>query len=202
MSYTCGTKWTDELICAELKETMRVLNIKTMPTHSQMTTVFGNQKLVNAVVHHGGTKKFANLIGAEIKECESKLGDKFERLCSDEIRKRFGYRVVQMKPRYPYDLLVDGSVKVDSKVSKLYINNKDKTCFYTFNLEKKDPTCDVFVCYCINNEEQIVKTAIIPAAATSGKCQLSFGLNSKYDKYIDNWDFIRKLVEFNRLNVV
>jgi len=202
MGYVHGKMWTDELICAELKETMRILNIKTMPTHSQIIDLYGNQSLVNALVHHGGTKKFANLIGAEIKRCESEFGDAYEIFCSKEITERFGYLVDKMKPRYPYDLLVEGTVKVDVKVSKLYTNNKRKVCFYTFNLEKKNPTCDVFVCYCINSQEQIEKTYVIPSAALSGSTQLSVGISSKYDKYIDNWNLLHRLVEFNKTNIM
>lgn len=201
MGYTHGIKWSDELICTELKEVMRILGINTMPTHSQMDEVFGSEALTNAVVHHGGTMRFAKLIGAEIKECESKFGDKYENLCAKEISDRYGFVVEKMKPRYPYDLLVDGSVKVDSKVSKLYVNNKKKISFYTFNLEKKNPTCDVFVCYCINNNDQIVKTIIIPSSAVTGQTQLSTGVSGRWDKYINNWDLIQRLAEFNRSSI-
>ena len=202
MGYSYGTKWTEELICAELKEIMGILNIKTMPTHSQMIDVMGNTSLENAVVHHGGTKKFAQLIGATIKESESKFGDKYENLCAEEIKKRFGYDVFQTRPRYPYDLLVEKCVKIDAKVSKLYTNNRQNVCFYTFNTEKKEPTCDIFVCYCVNNALGNEKVLIIPAAAISGKTQLSIGMNSVYDKYLDNWELIRKYVSFNKSMII
>lgn len=202
MGYTHGTQWTDELICAELKEVMRILNIRTMPTHSQMIDTSGSNSLANAVVHHGGTKKFAKLIGAEIKECESKIGDKYENICADEMRKKYGYVVAQTKPRYPYDLIVEKCVKVDVKVSKLYVNNKQRICFYAFNTEKKEPTCDVFVCYCINHEDKIEKVLVIPSVVLSGITQLSVGNSSAYDKYIDNWDLIRKYVEFNKSTII
>lgn len=202
MGYTHGTKWTDEIICAELKEIMRILKIETMPTHSQIINLFGDQSLVNALVNHGGTKKFANLIGAKIKKCESEYGNEYEVECAEMITKKYGYVVDKMKPRYPYDLLVDGSVKVDTKASRLYINNNRKICFYTFNLEKRNPTCDVFVCYCINSNDQIEKTYVIPAIELKDKTQLSVGLNSKYDKYVDNWDLIKQCVEFNRKCII
>lgn len=202
MGYVYGKRWTDELICFELKETMRILGIETMPTHSQIVEVYGNEGLTNALVHHGGTKKFANLLGIDTKACESKFGDKYEVLCMQEIANRYGYETLKMKPRYPYDILVENSVKVDTKASRLYTSWKSKTSFYTFNLEKRSPTCDIFVCYCINNVDQIIKTFVIPACAVSGNTQLSVGvIRGKYDIYVDGWDLIKEYVEFNKSHI-
>ena len=99
-----------------------------------------------------------------------------------------------MPPRYPYDLLVGNNIKVDVKVSKMY-NNTIK--MYTFNLEKRFPTCDIFVAYCIDDNKNIVKTYVIPSAILSGITQLSVGIDkSKYDIYLDKWDIVDKYAKF------
>ena len=67
------------------------------------------------------------------------------------------------KAGYPYDILVNRNVKVDVKASRLF-NNYGNSKYYTFNLEKKDQTCDIFVFYCINQNDEIERTFVIPSA--------------------------------------
>jgi len=195
MGYTHGKRWDDDKIRVSLLQIVEKRGGKTMPTHFEILSLTGDGSLVDALVNHGGTKRFAEMLGLQIKQCESEVGDAYEELCAEQIRLLFGYDVKKMKPRYPYDLLVEGCLKVDAKVSHLY-TTKQNTKFYTFNLEKQNPTCDLFVCYCVDRTEKPVKTLIIPSGVVSGKKQLSVGLKSNYDKYADRWETIRSYVRF------
>ena len=167
----------------------------TMPTHSEIREFFGDNALVCAISKRNGTKYYAKLLGMEIKECESKFGDQLEDYCVLQIQEKLGLDGEKTKPRYPYDILVNRSVKVDVKVSRLF-NNYGNSKYYTFNLEKKDQTCDIFVFYCINQNDEIERTFVIPSTVLSGKTQLAVGKSSMYDKYIDQWRFISDYNKF------
>ena len=112
-------------------------------------------------------------------------------------------RVNYDEPRFPFDVLINGCVKVDVKVARVF--GSDKQGYYSFNLEHKKHSCDFFVCYCLDSSgENIVKTYIIPASIMDGKSQLGVGLSqSKYDAYIGRYDLIGQTCEFyDSLNLV
>lgn len=192
MGYSHGKKWTFEKVKEEVLKIAGVSGI--MPSFKVMDEITGNKGLSVAVSRYGGYKVVAEKLNLKIKKSETEFGRNFEIICLQEIEKKFALNCEQMTIRYPYDLLVSGAVKVDVKVSKKYkIHN---SFYYSFNLEKTAQTCDIFVCYCVDNEE-IVKTYIIPAVVLSGKCQLSVGIErSIYDKYLDQWHYITDYVEF------
>lgn len=202
MGYAHGIEWTDEMICEKLTEIASTMKVPHMPTHKEMDIYTNGKALSNAVSKHGGTKHFSSLLDLPIKNCESKFGDVYEDMCAEYISSTLGFEVEKMVPRYPYDLLIDKNVKVDVKSSKLFETKKGIT-FYSFNLEKKKPTCDIYVCYCISDENEILKTYIIPSIALYNIKQLSVGVHdSIYNKYIDRWDFIKEYAIFFGTKVV
>jgi hypothetical protein len=187
MGYSHGISWNEKLIEKTLIGIVEKNKLKTFPTHKQMNEITGSMALTNAVSRHGGTRYWANKLGLEIKPCESKLGEDYEFKCMEFI-KHLGYRCEKMPVRYPYDLLVENNIKVDVKCGNLYKGAAGE--YYTFNLEKKKPTCDLFVCFCLNND-RVEKVFVIPSCELSGKTQLSVGkIKSTYDKYIEEWDYL------------
>lgn len=193
MGYTHGKKWNQTTIENELKEVMRIANIETMPTHSLMNAITGNCGLSLAVSRNGGTKYWASRIGVEIKYCETELGYLYESECMGYLINNYGYECERTKERYPYDLLVNRNIKVDVKSGNLYHGIKGD--YYTFNLAKAKPICDIYVCYCM--DDGVKKVYIIPSCVLSGKTQLSIGkFRSKYDKYIDNWELFKTYNDF------
>lgn len=74
MGYSHGNQWTEKNIEIAIKEVMSKAKINTMPTHTVMKEITGNEALSNAVRRHGGSKYFADKLNLEIKQCESKLG--------------------------------------------------------------------------------------------------------------------------------
>ena len=186
-------KWSDNNIENAILEVVRKAKITSFPTHSQMQEITGSEALSNAVSKHGGSRYWSKRLGLEMKKCESKVGFDFECECLHYLVS-LGYDCELTIARYPYDLLANRNIKVDVKCSNLY--HAKSGDFYTFNLEKKMPTCDVFVCYCVS-EYDIEKTYVIPSCILSGITQLSIGKkNSKYDKYIDKWDIFARYDEF------
>ena len=114
-----------------------------------------------------------------------------------DIFEATGLHTVQTSSGHPYDLLTDNSVKIDVKVSKKFINNCNAMA-YTFNLEKREPTCDIFILYCVEDDESIDKILVIPACTLLGQTQIGVGKESKWDAYKDKFDFIYEYAMFFR----
>ena len=70
--------------------------------------------------------------------------------------------------------------------------------YHSFNLEKNEPTCDVFILYCINEADEVYKTYVVPSCKFYGQTQVGITAEgiSKLDKYIDNWDLLLKYDDF------
>ncbi len=193
MGYSHGRDWTKDDTEKDILRIVDTLGLDHFPTHSEMNNFYGNLSLSNRVSKSGGTRYWANELNLSIKNCESELGNDFELFAIKEIAEHTGLTSRQTKPRFPYDLLVDECVKVDVKVSYPFQNNCNVFA-NTFNLEKKEPTCDIFILYCLDMDGDISKTIIIPAVVLSGQTQIGVGKESKWDKYKDCWRYI---VEFD-----
>ncbi|QIB68245.1 hypothetical protein Ami103574_02475 [Aminipila butyrica] len=191
MGYTHGKRWNKELIVSGIMEIKKYYGLDRMPTRKEIENFCMDTALTNKISKTGGFAQYAKELGLEIKESESKLGIYFENYVLKLLQRR-GYDVELTTIRYPYDLLVNGRVKIDVKVSRSIVNKAGE--YYTFNLEKKQQTCDVYIAVCINNSKEVQKVYVIPANVMKGKTQLSIGLNnSKYDCYLNKYRIIRTL---------
>ena len=191
MGYTHGEKWTDELIEKKILEVVEKLNIDHFPTHSEMNKATGSKSLSIKVSRYKGTIFWAKKLNLPIKYSETSFGNKYEIIAISDIYENTGLHSVQTSTRHPYDLLVDNSVKVDVKVSKEF-SDKNRMNYFSFNLEKREPTCDFFVLYCINDDESYRKVLIIPSCSLLGQIHIGVGNKSKWDYYINKWDFIKQ----------
>lgn len=197
MAYSHGHPWTESEIADRIREVVSTHNMDTMPSHSELDSHYGNSSVSNIISKRGGSKYFASLLGLKIKVSESSFGEKYEDLCVQQIEDKFGFDCKKMLPRYPYDILVESATKIDTKSGRLYVHAKNHFKFYSFNLEKRYSTCDIFVCYCVDDNQNVVKTLVIPASILQGITQLSVGeTNSKYNKFIDAWHYIPQYVQF------
>lgn len=194
MSKDLKTQWGEERIEKHLKEMISQTHQTTFPTHTEMAEFFKDYRLSNAVRRHGGTRYWAEKLGMEVKDCESKFGDDYEERFIVEVMEKCGLQSSRCRVRYPYDVLVEDCVKIDVKSSNRVIAHGFE--MYSSNIEKDLQTCDVYVIYCIENGD-VSKTYIIPSVVLSGKTQFSVGVkSSKYDKFLNRWDIITKYVEF------
>lgn len=193
MGYVHGTRWTNEKITEEIYKVMNALGIERMPSNQEIIEVMKNTKLTNAIRRNGGFYEWARRLKLTTKECETKFGKRYEGKLQKYLTKK-RYTVERMSVRHPYDLLVNGCTKVDVKASRRYYYD-NKSYYYTFNLEKKNSTCDIYVCFCVNEEETLDKVLVIPSKFLKLK-QLSIGAVSEYDIYKDRWDYLDKFNEF------
>ena len=181
MGYTTGTQWTKDKIKNEIIEVMKTLIIERIPTSVEMKKVTKDSRLINAVRRHGGYLCWATEINTTQSECTTRTGLEGEVLIKSILEDK-QYQVDKMSVKHPYDLLVNGNIKIDVKVS-----NKYKGKYYSFNLEKANPTCDLYVFICIHGEEK--EFLVIPSKFLH-QTQISISDNSKYNNYKDRWDYI------------
>ena len=194
MGYVKGIRWSDDLIEAEIQKLVKDMGTPHMPSNSELVKMVGNFSLSNAIARHGGFNYWATKLGLSQKSSETKLGIEFERICKNQLEDR-GCNNVELTPiKFPYDILIDNSLKIDVKCANLYINPKDGYSFYTFHLEHNKPYCDIYICYTLNDDGSILNTYIIPSKLLKIR-QLTIA-GSKYDKYKDRWDYVDKYLDF------
>lgn len=179
--------WTDEKIQEEIRSVMEALNLKRMPSRSEIDDYCGDSKLTNAIGKNGGHYNFALRMGIDTKESETKIGDFFERYALAELTEK-GYEVERMSLKHPYDILVNGHVKIDVKCSTAYMMH-GISIVNTVGLSKDRATCDLYLIYLLDTGGHIDRTLIIPGHEVKMK-YLNIGKSSKYNKYIDRWDLI------------
>lgn len=189
MGYVHGRKWEDGDVEKEIMNVVDTLKLNRFPTKEEMIEFYGNKSLTSKISHSGGSKYYASILNLKLKDCESEFGGFYEDYTIDNIREHTGLSSVQMEIKYPYDILTNGNIKVDVKTSKKLYRKECAMPYYSFNLEKRDPTCDIFIFYCLNEELYIDKTIIIPSCLLAGKTQVGMGGLSKWDAYIDRWDY-------------
>lgn len=190
MGYTTGTQWTIDKIKAEILEVMKALNIERMPTSVEIKRVTKDSRLNNAIRRYGGYLFWSMKMGIQQSECTTRTGLEGELLIKDILEGK-GYKVDKMSVKHPYDLLVNGNIKIDVKVSHKYKGKYGQ--YYTFNLEKSNPTCDLYIMICIYSEKK--ELLIIPSKFLH-QTQISISDNSKYNIYKDRWDYIDQYNSF------
>lgn len=183
---TC-TGWTDESIKKGIRDVMNGYCLERMPSRSEIELFYGDSKLSNAIMKRGGFYEWAKRLNISTKDCETKLGIEAEGKVKTRLE-TMGFESVELTPvRHPYDILVNHRVKIDVKISHKY--EYGHGTFYSFGLAKPMQTCDVFIAIALDDN----KTYVIPSSILNNKKQLSIGMTSKYDKYINRWDIVQKL---------
>lgn len=182
--------WTDELIKERILEVVDFHGYNRMPTKKEIEDYYGNTALTKKIGATGGIEAWAEKLKLSRKPCESVLAAQYEKHAKKTLEEK-GFSCELTSVKHPYDILVNGGVKIDVKVSNLVTIGDSKA--YTFNIEKKQPTCDLYVAYCLDENKEIVKTYIIPSRVLTGQCQLSLGKNnSEYDIYLNRWELIKR----------
>lgn len=191
MGYSHGNYWTEEKIKSAVFEVVEKLKLDRMPSKPEIEKYYGDYALTGKLKDSGGMYHYAKLYGLPIKESDTYFGIQYEQLANDILTKK-GYDAELTSVLFPYDILVNKRVKIDVKVGRTL--NSGNINYYKFRFGKAKQTCDVYVAIALNTDESINKIYIIPASAVSGKTQLTIGYKtSKYDRYIDRWDYIKTI---------
>lgn len=185
MEHAFGEHWTQEKILQSVKDCMDATGLTRMPSRSELSGYYGNNKVTNAIKRFpGGYYKVAELLKIEMKESETQFGKYGEELAI-KLLEEHGFSVKRMTTRYAYDLYVNGSVKVDVKTARP--SRANKSFCYSFNLEKRFPTCDVYFLIAKNEE----KESIYIVSASINQTQIGLGTGTTvYSKYQNRYDII------------
>lgn len=192
MGHTHGIKWTDKLTEDKIYEVMRILDISRMPSTSETELILRDASLSNRIAKTGGFIFWADKLGLDIKNSETQLGHIFEDKAKVLIENR-GYKAEQMSCKHPFDILVNSKIRIDVKSARSYKLKGDKC--YTVGLNKKYATCDLYLIFILDEDENIEKTFIIPGCDLK-LTTMNFGKNSIYNIYLDKWDYLKKYDNF------
>ena len=105
-----GHRWTEQEVIEGITEVIEFLGVDRMPTRSEIIEYYGNTSLAKRISSTGGFYKWAERLGLEVKECESKLAHDIETICMNRL-KEMGYKCEMTSYNFPYDLLVDDCLK-------------------------------------------------------------------------------------------
>lgn len=194
MAYTHGTQWTDEKIKQRILEVVDVLKIGHMPTRSDIFKLRYNDPLHNGICRHGGYDFWAKQLGLSIKDCESKTGWEYEDIAINILNGR-GYLTQKTSRKCAFDILVNDCVRVDVKVGRPWLLRGSRV--HTFGINKPMPTCDIYMIFALDENNETERLFIVPSLELRVKT-LCIGKHSKYNKFIDRWDYIYKYCTFYR----
>ena len=167
-----------------------------MPSNNEVIEMTGSYALANAIQKNGGYEYWANRLGLERKHSETKVGIEYERKVAEMLRKG-GHNVQETTIKHPYDLLVDGCVKVDVKVASTSLTRGSKV--HAYRIAKRQHTCDFYICC----EVDTGGIYVIPANMVTGQVQIEMGLNSqKYNHYKGAFYLIDDAVQFYQSLVI
>lgn len=194
-------KWTDSLIKSSIMQVVSAYELGRMPSKTEVESYYNDNKLSSAISRRkGGWYKLAEELGLSLKECDTNFGKKYERVVAEKLDSD-GYEVTRMSQNYPYDLLVNGSIKIDVKASRIY--HSEKGSFYSFNIDKPFATCDIYILLTVEENGDVKDYYIVPSKAVFNNTQISIGLKtSKYDAYKNNWDSLLRYDAFMNNDVV
>ena len=166
---------------------------KRMPTNSEVIDYTGNMGLAIAIQKHGGYVYWAKKLGLPRLQNETMVGIDAENKVAD-ILKSLGYQVSITPTRFPYDILVNGCVKIDVKcANKSYVRG---TPIHAYRIAKTIPTCDIYVCCELDSD----KYYIIPAHKCTGQTMIEMGIDSKkYAIYLDQWQTVGEMSKLYQL---
>lgn len=187
-----GHKWTEDKLRDELLKCIDLLMLDRMPTAEELKSIGRNDVHVKV----SRTKKYsgwAKELGLQLKSCETRVGQEWEGQLASFIALIGPHRVERMSTKYPYDLLIDGCVKVDVKTAKPHYKFGYRV--QTFGINKTEPTCDIYILVALDENGKMEKMYVIPSHLMKMK---TFHLRSEstWDAYIGRWDFIRKYSDF------
>ena len=189
-------KWNEELITTKLTDLANTFTPVRMPSNREVIEATGNYALSNAIQKSGGYSYWANKLGLEQRQSETKIGIEYEHKVADILRKS-GHSVQGTTVKHPYDLLIDNCIKVDVKVANTSLTKGSKV--HAYRIAKKQHTCDFYIC-CEADGDGIY---VIPANAVTGQVQIEMGQGSqKYRPYRDAFYLIDDAVNFYKSLVI
>jgi len=193
MGYTHGEQWDEDKIGRGIMNVMDALCINRMPTAEEIRSACDSYSLNNAITRTGGFKSWAGWLNVTQTICETRFGNQYETIASDMLKAR-GYDVLLTGSQAPYDILVNGKMRVDVKAAHPYMLRGSRV--HTFHLAKKYATCDIYMMFALNEEKQIERLLIVPWGAMQNIVTVCIGKESKYNAYDHAFEVFERVSSF------
>lgn len=190
-------KWNSETVIREVEKAMVTLQLDRLPTRSELESI-GRGDLNNAISRGVKSRGLAELMELDMKESETETGYRNEVIVRDALISR-GFEVKEMTTQHPYDLLVNNSVKIEVKSGVEHLHYGSPAT--TFGLGNKYSACDIYICIAYKTVGVIKNIFVIPSNHAQ-VVTINMGQKSKYNKFIDRWDYVQSFTEFyKKINV-
>lgn len=105
-----------------------------------------------------------------------------------------GYQTEMMTQGHPYDILINGAVKVDVKSANISLIRGSRA--YVVGINKKSQTCDIYMIYCLGEDGVTVEKELVIPSHHLSLTTLNIGMDSKYDYYEKSYKYIEEYVDF------
>lgn len=163
-------RWSEELIEAGLREAAVKVGGR-MPSCEELKAMGFNALGCKVSRTGGGFRGWAERLGLKLKDSETSFGQQWEDYI-EEMLSGAGHAVERQTARAPFDLLVDGLVRVNVKAARYTaINNA-----HVFGLNTSWRHCDVFALVKVDGSE-VPLVLWVPARKAQ---QQSIGLTPKH----------------------
>jgi len=159
--------WTDDLIASHLINAAR--GLQRMPSANELRAL-GQNALAMAVSRRGGFRYWAERLNLPLKGTETHRGQAVETHVAAYLV-GLGFDVKSQTTRAPFDMLIDGCVRVDVKSARYgdYIRKDarkrtpQRTKGFAFGLNKVPPTCDLYVLCGVDEGNTVLWRYFVPA---------------------------------------
>ncbi|MCR8641444.1 hypothetical protein NV379_02130 [Paenibacillus sp. N1-5-1-14] len=180
-------KIKDDEIIIHIREIMSALKINRMPSSSEVLQTFHEGEALHKRICDLGYRFWAEKLNLEIKQSETQLGQDYE-LVAIKMLEEKGYKVERMTTKHPFDLLVNDSIRIDVKSASAY-DLKGSRC-HTFGINKRYGSCDLYILLALNEESDVIERTFVIPCNKLRVVSMSIGRESKYNKYINKWDYL------------
>lgn len=178
-------QWTEETVRAEASAVARLLGH--FPTNTYLRDT-GRNDLASQITKAGGYVKLAAELGFARQHSDTDTGWQGEREVAEKL-KRLGHEVTKPSGvKSPYDLLVDGAVRVDVKAANYAEYGPCRGWFYRIG---KHVQADVIILHQLDRQGDYVfhwwevTTTNMTIARDGGKYRAALGAYSKIE-YVRN----------------
>lgn len=141
MGWSHGQRWTTERVVSELAPHAKRLG--RMPSMPELRSA-GRNDLACAVMRLG-LKKVRQQLGLDLKPSQTEMGQRWE-VYVEGVLRSLGHQVERQTTRAPFDLLVDGRVRVNVKSAtfRSYRTGNSVCSGHFFGIGHTAKRCDVF----------------------------------------------------------
>lgn len=188
------TFWDDDLISRKLLESAKSLG--RMPSANELKAS-GMNDLACAIPRHGGYSFWAQKLGLHNKGAETHRGQAVETHAL-ECLLSYGFSVERQTTRAPFDLLVNGTVRINVKSAK-YGEYKNKhtggvTKGFVFGINGKAcSNCDLYLLCGVDDGNAVLWKYYVPACFAQVQ-MITITPSGKYSDFKENIDVLRKMV--------